>query len=341
MASPLSDTRSHFISDAIVSSGAVSRSDAGAGIKPDKYRCYQNKKNFISLTTKKATRLDKDNKHPFSGENVFFATKHSKEKVLAPLLEKLGLKCILADVDTDMFGTFSGEVDRVGGVRETLRRKTSAVAQTNPAARFVLASEGSFGPHPFIGFVQSDHEALLFVDRKLNTEIYVEEISTETNHAEIEFGPSDDLHAFLKQIGFPEHGIIVKLKDRSDMVFKNLQTFQSVEQAIIDGFLVSTDSKVILSTDMRANFNPTRMKVIEKVGLKLIETLNSLCPDCKTPGFAISKGVPGLPCEECGEPSRISKDVLWSCVKCAHSEQKARPDGVVAISAADCEFCNP
>ena len=290
---------------------------------------------------KRATRLDKDNRHPLSGESVFFATQHSKEKVLAPLIEKLGLICVRADVDTDMFGTFSGEVERVGGVRETLRHKTLAAAQANPDARFFLASEGSFGPHPLIGFVQSDHEALLFVDRKLNTEVYVEEISNETNHAEIELGPSDDLHGFLKQVGFPEHGVIVKSKGKRPRVFKNLQTFQSVGQAIIDAFLASHEPKVILCTDMRANFNPTRMKVIEKVGLKLIEALNSFCPHCKTPGFAISKGVPGLPCEVCGEPSRISKDVLWSCVKCEYSELKARPDGVVAIPASDCEFCNP
>jgi hypothetical protein len=293
------------------------------------------------LSVKKGTYLDKNNKHPFNGECVFFATKHSKEKVLAPLLEQLGLKCIRSDVDTDVFGTFSGEVERAGGVRETLRLKTSAAATANPAARFLLASEGSFGPHPFIGFVQSDHEALLFADRKLNTEVYVEEISLETNHSEIEFGPSDDLYSFLKQIGFPEHGIIVKPKGRRDIVFKNLQTFQSVEQAITNASLVSADQKVILSTDMRANFNPTRMKVIEKVGLKLIESLNSFCLECQTPGFAISKGLPGLPCEECGEPSPISKDVLWSCVKCTYTELKARPDGVVAIPAAECEFCNP
>lgn len=285
--------------------------------------------------------MGKDNKHPFSGESVFFATKHSKEKVLAPILEKLGLKCISAEVDTDKFGTFSGEVDRVGGVRETLRLKTVAAAKVNPDARFLLASEGSFGPHPFIGFVQSDHEALLFVDRKLNIEIYVEEISTVTNHAEIEFGPRDDLHGFLKQIGFPGHGIIVKPKGNKDTVFKNLQTFHAVGQAIIDAFLVSTEPKVVLSTDMRANFNPTRMKVIEKVGLKLMESLNSFCPECKTPGFAISRGLPGLPCEECGEPSRVSKDVLWSCVKCSYSDQKARPDGMRTIPASDCEFCNP
>lgn len=293
------------------------------------------------MTAKKAIRLDKDSKHPFSGETVYFATKHSKEKVLAPLFEKLGLKCFRADVDTDMFGTFSGEVERVEGVRETLRRKTIAAANANPGARFLLASEGSFGSHPLIGFLQSDHEALLFVDRKLKTEIYVEEISTTTNHAEIEIGPNDDIQGFLMQVGFPEHGIIVKPKGNKPSAIKNLQTFHSLGQAIIDAFLISPEPKIILSTDMRANFNPTRMKNIEKVGMKLIESLNSFCPECKTPGFAISKGLPGLPCEECGVPSQISKDVVWSCVKCAYAEEKARPDGVVAIPASNCEYCNP
>ena len=135
---------------------------------------------------KKAIRLDKDNNPNYGGEKVFFATKHSKETVLKPILAKLGLECIRLDVDTDRFGTFSGEVERVGSVRETLRLKTDAAAKLNPGARFFLASEGSFGPHPLIGFVSSDHEALLFIDTKLKTEIYVEEISTKTNFAEVD-----------------------------------------------------------------------------------------------------------------------------------------------------------
>lgn len=290
---------------------------------------------------KKATLLAKVNNHPFSGETVYFATKHSKEKVLHPLLSKIGMNCVRLDVDTDRFGTFSGEVERSGSVMDTLRRKTEAAAKLKPEARFLLSSEGSFGPHPFIGFVASDHEALLFIDRKLNTEIYVEEISTETNLAEIEFEASNDLHAFLKQIEFPEHGIIVKPMGDNSIVFKNLQTFQAVEQAIKDAFLISSEPKLILCTDMRANFNPSRMKVITKAGEKLIESLKSLCPGCKTPGYAIVKGIPGLPCEECGEPSRISKEVLWGCVKCDYSEQKERPDGERTISPAECDFCNP
>lgn len=290
---------------------------------------------------KKATRLDKANNHPFGSETVYFATKHAKEKVLIPLFSQISMNCFRVEVDTDQFGTFSGEVERVGNVRETLRLKTSAAAEVYPEARFLLASEGSFGPDPFIGFVASDHEALLFFDRKLKTEIYVEEISTDTNLAEIEIGHGDDAHAFLNQIGFPEHGIIIKPKGNSSHVYKNLQTSQAVGQAIEDACLISPERKAILSTDMRANFNPTRMKVIEKVGKKLIESLKSLCPGCKTPGFAIIRGIPGLPCEECGEPSRISKEVLWGCIKCDYSEQKERPDGASTIPPSECDFCNP
>jgi hypothetical protein len=285
--------------------------------------------------------LDKDSNHPYFGETVFFATKHSKEKILQSSLSKVGLKCVPLDVDTDQFGTFSGEVERVGSVRETLRLKINAAAKREPKARLLLASEGSFGPHPMVGLVQSDHEALLLVDRKLGTEIYVEEISTETNHAEIEFGPQDSLYEFLGQIGFPGHGLIVKPKGHSSLIFKDRLTVHAIEQAIIDSFVASPEGKVILSTDMRANFNPTRMKVIGKVAEKLSLAIKSLCPSCKTPVFAISKGFPGLACIECGEPSRISKDVLWSCVKCEYSEQKERPDGLRFIQAEDCEFCNP
>lgn len=293
------------------------------------------------MTAKKVILLDKGSNHPFCGESVYFATKHSKEIVLAPLFEKIGLTCLPAHIDTDLFGTFSGEIERIGTIRETLRLKIAAAKKIYPEARFLLASEGSFGPHPFIGFIPSDHEALLFVDTHLNTEVYAEEISTETNLAEIEFRPQDDLHKFLKEIGFPEHGIIVKSNGLQNVVFKNLQSLHAVQQAIIDAFLSSNEPKIILATDMRAHFNPTRMKVIEKAGRKLIESLNSLCPKCGTPGFAIARVVAGLPCSECGIPSQISKDVIWSCVKCDHSEQKPRPDGVVTLPPTDCEFCNP
>ena len=50
----------------------------------------------------------------FSGRKLLIATKHQKEKAIAPILEKeLGVIAILAsNLDTDVLGTFTGEIER-------------------------------------------------------------------------------------------------------------------------------------------------------------------------------------------------------------------------------------
>ena len=50
----------------------------------------------------------------FEGRKVVIATKHKKELVIAPLLEKnLGVTCFVPDdFDSDALGTFSGEIKR-------------------------------------------------------------------------------------------------------------------------------------------------------------------------------------------------------------------------------------
>ena len=45
----------------------------------------------------------------------------------------------------------------------------------------VVASEGSFGPHPSIPLVPADDEFLLFIDKKNDLEIIARELSIETN----------------------------------------------------------------------------------------------------------------------------------------------------------------
>ncbi|WP_229359370.1 hypothetical protein [Flectobacillus major] len=50
----------------------------------------------------------------FQGRRLLIATKHQKQKVIAPILEKeLGVVCVvLPELDTDKLGTFTGEVNR-------------------------------------------------------------------------------------------------------------------------------------------------------------------------------------------------------------------------------------
>jgi hypothetical protein len=278
--------------------------------------------------------------HPFFCERVEFATQHEKEKILAPLFHEIGLFCEAAVIDTDRFGTFAGEIERIGGVRETLRKKIRLAAERS-AGRFFLASEGSFGPHPIIGFVKTDLESLLFWDRETNCEIYAEHLAQNPVHDERVFGPSDDFRTFLKEIDFPQHGVIVHPQDLYQPIFKGLHAERAVAQAMLDCFMISQNAKVVVAVDLRAHHNPTRQRAIKKAGVALIEKLNSLCPKCRYPGFAISRGVGGLICVDCGEPSRVAKAVVWSCVRCSHEEERPRPDGLTKIEPDECKICNP
>ncbi len=291
---------------------------------------------FDDIKVMSATAL-----HPFHGKIFYFATKHGKEAILKPLLAEFGMDCIATPIDTDEFGTFSGEVERTGSVRETLRKKIKAAADQYSEAQLILASEGSFGPHPLIGFMQTDLESLLLWDRETGSEIYAEYLATDPVHAENILGPRDDYRAFLKEIKFPDHGVIVHPEGLLAPLFKGLHTVQAVEQAMLECFVASTTARVVLMTDLRACHNATRRDAIYNAGKKLIESLNSFCPTCKYPGFTVVETVPGLPCAACKEPSRIAKAVLLACPRCKTKEERPRPDGQRELDPSECEFCNP
>ena len=279
--------------------------------------------------------------HTFQGETVLFATKHGKEESIGPLLREIGMNCVKADIDTDRFGTFTDEVERTVSVRETLRKRIQAAANASAGARLFLASEGSFGPHPIIDLMQTDLESLLLWDRKFNVEIYAEFLCTKPIHFEKNLGPRDDFRATLEDLGFPDHGVIVHPENSVTPVFEGLHRERAVAQAMLDSFCASTNGRVIIANDLRACHNPTRRAAILETGKVLIEKLKSLCPACSYPGYAIARGVPGLPCATCGEASRGAKAVLFECVGCAFSEERERPDGRRSIDASECEFCNP
>lgn len=103
----------------------------------------------------------------FAGRKLVIATKHQKEAVIAPPIEKsLGVNCFVAkDFDTDQYGTFSGEIDRKLSPLDTARLKCYAAMKAN-TCDLAIASEGSFGPHPSMFFVPADDELLVLIDKK-------------------------------------------------------------------------------------------------------------------------------------------------------------------------------
>ena len=111
--------------------------------------------------------------------HVAFATRHGKETQLrAAFSEVLSWHIDVAAVDTDLFGTFTGDVPRRLSPRETALAKARRGAEALGLARG-LGSEGTIGPHPGIPFLTANHEILAFIDRDEGFELVESVTSTD------------------------------------------------------------------------------------------------------------------------------------------------------------------
>jgi len=277
----------------------------------------------------------------FTGRTLVIATKHNKEKVIAPLFEReLGVKCVVPEgLDTDLLGTFTGEVNRVDDPVTTLRKKCQMALEIT-CSDLVVATEGSFGPHPAIFFAASHDELVMFIDKKNGIEVVERELSMDTNFDGADILSWHELESFASKIKFPSHGIILKRsKDDVSKVVKGITTLDALERAFKE--LMSLNGKVHAQTDMRAMFNPTRMINIEKATIKLIEKLKSACPACGFPGYGVVEVIKGLPCSTCGLPTRSVLKHLYQCQKCNHSSEVMHPLNITEEDPLYCDNCNP
>jgi hypothetical protein len=277
----------------------------------------------------------------FEGRALLIATMHEKEKALAPVFEKeLGVKCVVPEkLNTDKLGTFSGEVERMNDPVTTARNKC-LMAMRESDSDLVIASEGSLGFHPEIFFLPANEELLLFIDKKNNLEIIVRELSTETNFNAREVFSVEELLSFAEKVGFPAHGLI--LKSQKDDFLEIVKGITEKER-LISAFekIVSKHGQAYVETDMRAMYNPTRMKVIEMAAIKLIKKIKSICPECQTPGFGITNATPGLPCELCNHPTRSTLNYIYKCQKCSFEQEEKFPNGKMKEEPTYCDMCNP
>jgi hypothetical protein len=277
----------------------------------------------------------------FKGRNLLIATKHKKEEVIAPILEKeLGVKCFVAeDLDTDKLGTFTGEVERKDDPITTARNKClMAMELTN--CDLAVASEGSFGQHPTIYFVPANEEFLLLIDTKNDLEIIVRELSTETNFNGSDIKNNKELNEFTTNANFPSHGLILrKSKDDFGDIVKGITNSEKLNHTFYN--LIDNYGTAYIETDMRALYNPSRMKLIEKAAYKMVDKIKSLCPKCRMPGFGITDRIEGLPCQQCNFPSRSTLSHIYTCQKCTYKEEEKYPNGKQTEEPTYCDFCNP
>jgi hypothetical protein len=277
----------------------------------------------------------------FANRKLVIATKHKKEIVISPLIQaELKAKCFVPiGFNTDLLGTFSGEIERQQNALATVRTKC-LLAMDYADCDLGIASEGSFGAHPTVFFAAANEEILILIDKRNKLEIVVRELSLATNFDGKIIKSEADLVNFAAKSQFPSHGLILKnAEEQFTEVKKDIQN----EAELLDSYhyFLEKYGSCYIETDMRAMNNPSRMKVIEKATLQLIEKVKSYCPECQTPGFVINKVIAGLRCELCNMPTKSTLVHVYECEKCHFTLDKKHPNNKTYEDPAYCDFCNP
>jgi hypothetical protein len=277
----------------------------------------------------------------FQNRKLLIATKHQKERVIAPILERaLGVICFVDETyDTDVLGTFTGEIEREHDPITTVREKCLQAMKKNNCD-LGIASEGSFGPHPSLYFMHADDEFLIFIDSKNNIEVIVRELSTDTNFNGKHIQSEEELLAFAEQIGFPTHGIILRSdKNENINLYKGITDVETLKKLFNQIYLKSQSAYV--ETDMRAMYNPTRMSVIEQATLKLAAKINLCCPECHMPGFGVTEVREGLECSVCDFPTHATLSYIYVCQHCQFTKEELYPHQKTKEDPMYCDYCNP
>jgi hypothetical protein len=287
----------------------------------------------------------KEARNPYRDRIAALTTKHGKERAIArPLRVALGLAITVEKkIDTDLLGTFTGEIERVGTPREIAIRK-ARLGMKSSGLPLGLANEGSFGPHPAISwFVPSDHEMLVFIDDELDIIVVESCLSGVTNYGYQSAQSLGDLECFLRQADFPSHALVVRPNDglRQGWVFKGVMDIDTLEEAVKRCSAASSDGLAYVGTDMRAHVNPTRRKIIRHTACRLARRLASSCPSCGIPGWGWIQSEPGLPCEACHAPTEVIQQEIFGCARCRYLEAKPRADGREYAEPGQCPYCNP
>ena len=277
----------------------------------------------------------------YAGERVALLTQHGKERVIAPVLEQaLGCRVErVAGYDTDLLGTFTRDIPRAGTQVEAARRK-ARIGMALSGLPLGLASEGAFGADPFAGMLPWNVEILILVDDRAGVEVLgVAQGSANSSHLLAADWPA--VEAFARRTGFPEHQLVVRPDGENDArIRKGIAGWAELEAAFAWARERSASGQVFLETDLRAHANPTRLETIRLAAGDLAMKLRSSCPVCGLPGFWIVERVTGLPCADCGGPTREVRAEVHGCLKCAHRVTRERTDRPHA-DPAGCDYCNP
>lgn len=270
---------------------------------------------------------------------VLLASKHRKEQAIEPIFrEKLGCNLCVEDIDTDQFGTFTGEIPRPLSAYETCILKAKHAANEK---KYVLsiASEGSFGPHPSNPFIPHAHEIMVFVDLENDWVIAEQLVTSNTNYKMMTIHQDTILDSFVESVHFPSHALTLQSGDRQNILKKGINSHDKLRDSLVLGF--KKYNELFIATDMRAMMNPTRMQTLAELAEKLAIRIMRSCPGCGIPGFGFKSVSGHLACSLCGDETKMYQYEDWGCIRCDYQEQRSRKDQLVMADPTHCNYCNP
>ena len=280
----------------------------------------------------------------FSGRTLAVATRHGKERAIAPpFLEGLPLAqvVVVPDLDTDRFGTFSGEVERRLSPPEAALAKSRFGAEAS-GADLVIASEGSFGPYSPAPFMPCDEEFLVLLDLRDGRHFLHRHVTLDVVFGGERCERLDEVLSFAERMRFPEHGLILREQERwSEGQEQHKGLTDPGELRVLAEELLVRHGSLWACTDQRAMLNPTRMVAIAATAEGFVKEMSTCCPACGEVHFAVVEQLTGLPCSWCSTPTEMVRALVRGCAVCGHRSQVPRADGQVAADPGQCPSCNP
>lgn len=277
----------------------------------------------------------------YSSQRISLLTQHGKELLIAPvLLTAVGSRVErVTGYDTDLLGTFTRETPRAGSQLEAARKK-ARIGMELSGLSLGLASEGSFGTDPYAQMIPWNRELLLFIDDERDLE--VEGIAEgKANFSHLLTADWTEAKQFAQQSQFPSHHMVLRPEGEEDSrIRKGISTWAVLEASFVQAQQQTENGLVFLETDVRAHANPTRQINIRLAAENLAKKLASLCPACGIPGFWLIEREKGLPCEDCGTPTREITAEIHGCLKCSHRLRQEHSQPQYA-DPGRCDRCNP
>lgn len=274
------------------------------------------------------------------GEAIAVATKHGKLAQIQPaftLLPEWELQ--LVEIDTDQFGTFSGELSRSLSAKETAAAKAKAGALAL-GLDFGLASEGTIGQHPGIPFINADTEILALVCLSKNFTVFESHVSTEIFAKSLIVTSDSNLEALASEMDIPNHAAnVYSGKSKTKILHKGISSSEEFI-TLVSQSLEALGEDLLVESDFRAMNSPSRQANIAACAEKLVKRISSCCPECQEIGWGKVGYEYGLPCIQCDQVSQTAAhSEVYGCVACPH--KKLVSLGIESIDPSRCDSCNP